>query len=52
MWEVFLKKYSSLDENLERLVDLEKKVRPYTSFHNFKDNGSDEVIRQFLGEDF
>lgn len=52
MWEVYLKKYSSLDENIERLADLEKKVKPFTSSTNFRDSSSDLVIREYLSEDF
>lgn len=45
MWEVYLKKYSSLDENIERLADLEKKVKPFTSHGNFRDVPFDQMIR-------
>ena len=52
MWEVYLKKYSSLDENIERLADLEKKVKPFTSSTNFRDSSTDLVIREYISEDF
>ena len=52
MWETYLKKYSSLDENIDRLSDLQKKVKPFTSQSNFRDVSYDQMVRQFLGYDF
>ena len=52
MWQVYLKKYSSLDENIERLADLQKKVKPFTSHGNFRDVPFDQMIREYIGEQF
>lgn len=52
MWEFYLKRYSSLDENLDQLAELEKSIKRYTSRNSFRDCTYDQIIRDYVNEEF